>query len=155
MQEQTRTSNRLLASWLPEARQRLATLGLPPEWSEESVEAPSLRASKSADYALRLLAELGLEPPHLLPSLEGGVSIAFNLEGRYADIQLLNGGEIVTTCSEGLGAAPLGIDAGCNLVTASWRIRSFLDEGKSPAPLRCEHAVRLTGGTPAGPPEAC
>src|SRR4051794_25290904 len=91
-------------SWLPEARHRLASLGLSPEWPEESMEAPSSRASRAADCTLRRLAELGIEPAWLLPSLEGGVCIAFSAEGRYADIQFLNSGEVVTTCAGGPGS---------------------------------------------------
>jgi hypothetical protein len=86
-------------AWLSRARHRLTTLGLPPEWSEDTVGAPSPRASKSADCLLRRLAEIDLEPSWLAPCLEGGVSIAFALENRYADIQFLNNGEIVTTLS--------------------------------------------------------
>jgi len=115
-----------LPSWLPEARYRLTSLGLPPEWSEESVEAPSRRASQSADCTLRLLAELGLEPSWLSPSLEGGVCIAFALDRRYADVQFLNSGEIVTTCSQEADSVPQVLTTGSDLREAFQTIRSYL-----------------------------
>ena len=92
--------------WLPEIRQSLTTLGLAPEWPEESIAAPAPRASRSADCALRLLAELGLPPDRLFPALEGGVCLAFAGTGRYADLQFLNSGEVVATCSDRSGGAP-------------------------------------------------
>lgn len=101
------TSDSAEIVWLPLARRSLRGLGLPPEWPEESVEAPGERASRLADYALRLLAEMGLRPQRLLPSLEGGVCIAFDRPdrpGRWADVQFLNGGEVIATCSSPRGS---------------------------------------------------
>jgi hypothetical protein len=115
-------------SWLQEARQRLIGLGLPPEWPAETVEAPSERASKSADCALRLLAEHGLEPSWMLPSLEGGICIAFALDDRYADIELLNSGEISTTRSRGFNSVSEILPCGSSLWTAVQPIRAFLGE---------------------------
>jgi hypothetical protein len=87
------------SNWLIETRLQLAGLGLPPNWSEESVEAPGIRATRLADCALRLLAELDLRPDWLIPCPEGGVCIAFGTSGRYADVQFLNSGEVIATCS--------------------------------------------------------
>jgi hypothetical protein len=126
MNEETIPPTAALPSWLPEARHRLTSLGLPPEWPDESVEAPSLRASKSADCTLRLLADLGLEPSWLSPSLEGGVCIAFALDGRYADVQFLNSGEIVTTCAQEADGASHALTTGLELRKAFQTIRSYL-----------------------------
>ena len=116
------------APWLPAARHELAGLGLPPEWPEETVEAPTSRTSKSADCTLRLLAELGLEPSWLLPSPEGGVCIAFARDGRYAEIQFLNRGEIITTCSEGAESLSQVLLSGLDLRSAAQTIRTFLGD---------------------------
>jgi len=70
------------------------------------VEAPGLRTSRLADCALRQLAELGLRPDHLLPCTEGGVRFAFSRQGRHAEIEFLNGGEVIATCSSAAGEAP-------------------------------------------------
>ena len=91
------------SGWLIETRRALADLGLPPNWSEESVEAPGIRTSRLADCALRQLAEIGLRPDHMLPCIEGGVRFAFRRQGRYADIEFLNNGEVVATCSATAG----------------------------------------------------
>jgi hypothetical protein len=114
------------ATWLPAIRHELAGIGLPPQWSEETFEAPSTRVSKSADCTLRLLAELGLEPSWLQPSAEGGISIAFARDGRYAEIQFLNRGEIITTRSEGAESLSENLVSGFDLRGAAQEIRSFL-----------------------------
>jgi hypothetical protein len=119
-----------LPSWLPEARHQLASLGLPPEWPEETVEAPSSRASKSADCTLRLLAEHGLAPTWMLPSLEGGVCLAFTAGSRYADIQFLNNGEIVTTCAQGAKSVSQTLPSGSDLGAVLRTIRTFLNDGR-------------------------
>lgn len=93
-------------NWLPETRRALAGLGLPPNWPEETVEAPGLRTSRLADCVLRQLAEIGLRPDHLLPCTEGGVRFAFRRQGRSAEIEFLNGGEVVATCSAASGEVP-------------------------------------------------
>jgi len=116
------------APWLPAARHELAGLGLPPVWTEETVEAPTTRTSKSADCALRLLAHLGLEPSWLLPSPEGGVCIAFSRDGRYAEIQLLNRGEIITTCSDGTDSLSQILQSDFDLRGAAQTIRTFLGD---------------------------
>lgn len=123
---ETRSLPSVLAPWLLTARHELAGLGLPPEWSEETFEAPTSRTSKSADCTLRLLAELGLEPSWLLPSPEGGICIAFTRGGRYAEIQFLNRGEIVTTCSEGADSVSQILQTGLDLRSATQTIRAFL-----------------------------
>ena len=118
--------------WLPQIRQSLTTLGLAPEWPEESIVAPAPRASRSADCALRLLAELGLQPDRLFPDLDGGVGLVFTGTGRYADLQFLNSGEVVATCSDRSGGTPRvwRIQSG----DPGWRaafetIRAFLRDG--------------------------
>lgn len=112
--------------WLGEARSRLAGLGLGPEWPEESFTAPSDRASKSADCALRLLAGIGLQPAYLSPSLEGGVRIAFSQQERYADLQFLNDGEVIATCSgTGRSVPPVSL-ADSDLPSACQTLRTFL-----------------------------
>lgn len=91
--------------WLTETRRALADLGLPPNWSEESIEAPGIRTSRLADCALRQMAEIGLRPDHVLPCVEGGVRFAFRRQDRYADIEFLNNGEVMATCSGAAGEA--------------------------------------------------
>ena len=117
------------SGWLVETRRALAGLGLPPNWSEESVEAPGIRTSRLADCALRQLAEIGLRPDHMLPCIEGGVRFAFRRQGRYADIEFLNNGEVVATCSAAAGEAPrywLVSPCGAGFESTFNTIRTFL-----------------------------
>ncbi len=116
-------------AWLAETRRALADLGLPPRWPEESVEAPGLRTSRLADCALRQLAELGLRPDHLLPCTEGGIRFAFHRQGRYAEIEFLNGGEVIAACSAAAGEAPrnwLVSPGGTGFESTFKTIRAFL-----------------------------
>jgi hypothetical protein len=109
--------------WLSEVQRDLASLGCNPEWPAESAAVPGTRARRSAACALRLLAELGLRPDRLLPSLEGGVSLIFTPPGRYAELELLDGGEVVATCS---GAGRRVWPAGSDLGTTLRAISTFL-----------------------------
>ena len=117
------------SAWLSETRRALAGLGLPPHWPEDSIEAPGLRTSRLADCVLRQLAEIGLRPDHLLPCTEGGVCFAFRRQGRQAEIELLNGGEVIATCSAASGEAPrswLVSPVGTGFESTFSTIRSFL-----------------------------
>lgn len=42
----------------------------------------------------------------MLPCTEGGVRFAFRRQGRYAEIEFLNGGEVIAACSAAAGEAP-------------------------------------------------
>ena len=44
-------------------------------------------------------------PPASAPCVEGGVRFAFRRQDRYADIEFLNNGEVVATCSNAAGTA--------------------------------------------------
>jgi hypothetical protein len=114
-----------VSHWLPETRRRLEGLGLSPDWSEENIAAPGIRATRLADCALRLLAELDLRPDWLIPCPEGGVCIAFGTTGRYADVQFLNSGEVIATCSAD-SSIPEVRPAEHDLRTTFQSIREFL-----------------------------
>jgi hypothetical protein len=73
-----------------------------------------------------VLAELGLEPSWLSPSLEGGVCIAFAFGDHYADVQFLNSGEIVTTCAQKSGSVSQTLPSGYELRKTFLGIRGFL-----------------------------
>lgn len=118
----------LMPSWFPEAHRVLLGLGLPPEWPEESVSIPGNRSRRAAELALRLLAEIGLQPDRLLPGFEGGVSITFTRPDRFAEVTFLDNGEVVATCAGGhpgtVRAWPVGTDLG----GAFRMIRAFLED---------------------------
>jgi hypothetical protein len=114
------------APWLPEIRRDLAGLVLSPEWPQESVGVPGSRSRRSADCALRLLAELDLRPEQLRPSLDGGVCFAFGTRERYAEIEFLDSGEVVATCSNGSAGTVHVRPPVSDLGTALRTIQAFL-----------------------------
>jgi hypothetical protein len=114
------------APWLPEIRRDLASLGLSPEWPEDSVAGPGSRSRRSADCALRLLAELDLRPDRLRPSLDGGVSLAFATRDRYAEVEFLDSGEVVATCSSSSTSAASVGPRTFDLPTTLRTIQAFL-----------------------------
>jgi hypothetical protein len=129
MEEMTMTEplsgspTRPTVAWLPEIRRDLAGLILSPEWPEESVGVPGSRSRQSADCALRLLAELDLRPVRLRPSLDGGVAFAFATHDRYAEVEFLDSGEVVATCSHGSAGT---VSPASDLRTTLRAIQAFL-----------------------------
>lgn len=117
-----------IPSWFPEAHRVLLGLGLAPEWPEESVSVPGSRARRTADLALRLLAEIGLRPDRLLPAFEGGISIAFTRLDRFAEIAFLDSGEVVATCAGGHPGTVRSWPVGSDLRGAFQTIRAFLGD---------------------------
>jgi hypothetical protein len=86
-------------AWLPSVRSDLAALGLTPEWPCESVAVPGARARRLAECSLGRLADFGLRPDRIFPSLDGGVTLAFGAGDRYAEVEFLDSGEVLATCS--------------------------------------------------------
>jgi hypothetical protein len=114
------------ASWLPSVRRDLAGLGLTPEWPAESVAVPGDRARRAAECSLGRLADSGLRPDRVFPSLDGGVALAFAAGDRYAEVEFLDSGEVLATCSaadgDGVHIWPVHSD----LTGTLDRIASFL-----------------------------
>ena len=117
-----------MPSWLPEAHRTLLGLGLPPEWPQESVSIPGSRSRRTAELALRLLAEIGLQPDRLLPGFEGGVSIAFTRPDRFAEVTFLDGGEVLATCAGGNPGTVRAWPVGSDLLGAFRTIHAFLGD---------------------------
>src|SRR5262245_32797346 len=85
-------------------------------WDSYEAEPPSETAIDNARRVLAALWEEGAEArSRLSPSVEGGVTIAFTSpEGKYADIECFNDGEILAITSEGAAEPsvwPVGADA--------------------------------------------
>jgi hypothetical protein len=102
-----------------------------PRWPVESLEAPSAAVIKAVERTLTLLAARGLSPDRLIPSLEGGICLAFEdaaaASSRYADLTFLNSGEIVASCAPDPGAEPHRWNVGADdLPQALAAVESFL-----------------------------
>jgi hypothetical protein len=114
------------ASWLPSVRRDLAGLGLTPEWPAESVAVPGDRARRAAECSLGRLADYGLRPDRIFPSLDGGIALAFAAADRYAEVEFLDSGEVLATCSAADGDGVRVWPVHADLAGTLDRIASFL-----------------------------
>jgi hypothetical protein len=99
-------------------------------WDSYEAEPPSETATDNARRVLEALWEEDAEArTRLSPSVEGGVAIVFTgSEGKYADIECFNDGEILAITSEGAAEPsvwPVGADA-VSLRDAVVRILAFV-----------------------------
>ena len=69
------------------------------DWDSCGAESPSESAIRMATAVLAELNELGLVPNVICPSTDGAVCIEFWREGKYADIECFNSGEILAVTS--------------------------------------------------------
>jgi hypothetical protein len=116
----------LSPAWLPAVRRDLAGLGLTPEWPAESVAVPGDRARRAAECSLGRLADYGLRPDRIFPSLDGGVALAFAAADRYAEVEFLDSGEVLATCSAADGDGVRVWPVHADLAGTLDRIASFL-----------------------------
>jgi len=87
---------RLSRPWLEEFLELLAPLPrLAPGWDSYAAEPPNEVSVDRARAILEVLDELGLPPTCIVPSAEGGVSVCFVADSRYADLECFNTGEIL------------------------------------------------------------
>jgi hypothetical protein len=87
-------------SWLAKNLGRLFGMrGLPVIWDDSGAALPNKRAMDLSVRMLSRLAELDFEPNFVDPSVNEGVSISFRRNGRYANIECFNSGELVAATS--------------------------------------------------------
>ena len=97
------------------------------DWDSYGAEAPNTKATYWAKRVLLELRELGLAPDSILPSVEGGVGIAFRRSGNYADVECFNTGEILAIQSDGSGQ-PSAWEVGPGGITETLAIiRAYLN----------------------------
>jgi hypothetical protein len=70
---------------------------------EMNIPQPDNNAINSVTEILIKLNEIGLIPTRLSPSAEGGIAVGFRNAQRFADIEVLNTGEISALTSDGQG----------------------------------------------------
>lgn len=90
--------------WFSVFEKRITALSqLSKDWDSYGAEAPNGKATYWAGRVILELRDLGLAPTSILPSVEGGVGITFRRDGKYADIECFNTGEILAIQSDGSG----------------------------------------------------
>lgn len=73
---------------------------LPTDWNSYGAEPPNEDSYCWSKVILKTLPEIGLNLTKILPSAEGGIGIVFSRNGRIADIECLNSGEILAAQSD-------------------------------------------------------
>jgi len=79
-----------------EGRRKLKQLSeLRANWDSFGSEGPTAEAIRIAGDFINHLIAVGLIPDAILPSAEGGVAVCFVREGKNADVECLNSGEVL------------------------------------------------------------
>lgn len=97
-------------------------------WDGECAPRPSNESLDLAWSALEQMYEYGLTPSGVVPSVEGGAAIAFVKNAKYAHLEFLNDGNVLTVAYEG-DSTPDVHEYSQELpgvISAIERIRSFI-----------------------------
>lgn len=76
---------------------------LPTNWDSYDAEPPNDTALNWTKEILNILSKIGFFPTRITPSVENGVAISFIGNGKYADIECFNDGDILAVTSDGTG----------------------------------------------------
>jgi hypothetical protein len=88
-----------------EARERLeSTTNLEPNWDTYNAEPPNETARTLARRILDSLEVISFPPTRVMPSVEGGIGLAFVEQDNRADIEVYNTGEIAAAIYSALQA---------------------------------------------------
>lgn len=72
-------------------------------WNSYGAPKPEKKAIDNAESILKTITELKIFPAKILPSAEGGISILFVKDNKYADIECDNEGDIIAGMSDRQG----------------------------------------------------
>jgi hypothetical protein len=107
---------------------RLLEVHRNPDTWPHGADGPAQIASRWASHFLHVFRSYGLEPTRVSASVEGGVAISFVKNGKYADVECLNSGEILAVTYEKNGAPDVwqvSLDSD-NMALSASRIRKFI-----------------------------
>ena len=91
-------------SWIDEEIKSLWGLRtLEENWNTYGAPAPNETAIENAAGALGHLSNLDVRPDRVAASTEGGVAISFFENGKYADMEFFNSGDIAAIVSDAAG----------------------------------------------------
>jgi hypothetical protein len=75
-------------------------LALQENWDGDGAPAPNMVAGLNADRIMTTLRELDFHESRIMPSVEGGIAIAFQSGNKYSDLEALNSGAILAVRSD-------------------------------------------------------
>ncbi len=97
-------------------------------WDGYDAEIPNLLAIAKARVILEKLEELKFVPTDVCPSVEGGASIYFIKDNKYADFEFFNSGDVLAGISNRVEEPiVLKINSG-NVETSIEKMRQFLND---------------------------
>lgn len=76
-------------------------------WDTYGAEAPNPQTISDAISLLVQMEHMRFLPSEVLASSEGGIALSFKSASRYADIELLNSGEVLAVVAEGSQQQPV------------------------------------------------
>ena len=68
-------------------------------WDSYGAEPPNAAAVSALRRILLQVSRVGLEPAKIAPSAEGGAAVCFVREGKYADVECFNNGDVLAVTS--------------------------------------------------------
>lgn len=84
------------SKWYAKLVRRIAELSnLRDKWIDGEADPPNETAASNARNVLAILEFVGAEPTHIGASTDEGICISFIRDGRYADIECYNSGDIL------------------------------------------------------------
>lgn len=66
----------------------------PDNWDGKGAAQPNDLVLRRADLALDMLASMKFTQQEVVPSIEDGIAITFKKDGRYAEIEFFNAGDM-------------------------------------------------------------
>ena len=114
--------------WVAEEVNRVDSFGsLAKGWDSYSAEPPNDLSRLWARAAIYYLDSMEFPPDRIAPSVEGGIAITWNRDGRYANIELFNSGELLAA-RRGEDGNPVVWEVPSNGLEAGLReIREYLN----------------------------
>jgi hypothetical protein len=66
-------------------------------WDSYSAPPPAVAAARLAMRTIEIVRHDFFAAPHIVASTEGGIAAAFSVDDKFAPIELLNSGSVITT----------------------------------------------------------
>lgn len=116
------------SAWVRQELERIDGFGsLARGWDSYSAEPPNRTARVWAREAINILDSMEFPPDRVAPSVDGGIALTWSREGKYANIEVFNSGEVITAKRDGDGN-PVLTEVPTDKIEAGLRaIRDYLN----------------------------